>query len=316
MINSFYINNTHVSRKIRKGIVFNEYDFALVDRKEDIVNRFCLKTTEDGTEEITYIDMMIADAVYSLYRTEQSSFSEGMILRALSGDDKQTCRRETKERIRKALEKMARVAFSLDCKKEMRARNIADFDDIVEESFISLVKLKSGNYENTNPPLYQYAEKIHQLIAVPSHLWSLDHKKPVNDSLENIAIKHYLLCRIAVANYDRHTKNLSNLNTIYYYHPAHRKIEENQHPFTGMLFDLGVVSEWEKENGDLVKVTGGDTEEIRYILSRLKNKTHKNTKKILKVLMEMEYIEGYSEVKLRREIIGIKIEPFEKKMTE
>ena len=315
MINSFYINNTNVSRKIRTEVVLNEYTWALADRKEAIKNCFHLDTADKDIirEGITYIDMMIADAVYSLYKTEQSSFSERMILRVLSGDDKQTCRKETKDRIRRSLEKMAGINFTLDCKEEMKSREIIDFDNIQDESFISLKKWKNGNYENTNPPLFQYAETINQIIAIPSRLWSLDHKKPVNDSLENIAIKHYLLGRIAVAN---HKRKLGNFNKIYYYHPSHKKIEEEEHPFTGMLFDLGVVREWEKENGKLVKVTNGDTEEIRGILTRLKNRTHKNTKEILKTLTEMGYIKEYSEIKIGREIIGVEIKPPVKGMNE
>lgn len=328
VLNSFYINNTNVSRKIRTEAFLNKYAWALVgkekagenssDKKKTIENRYRLDTTDKNIaqEGVTYIDMMIADAVYSLYKTEQTSFSEGMILRALSGDDKQTCRKETKDRIRKSLEKMAGIDFTLDCKEEMKSRERIDFENIKDESFISLKKLKNGNYQNTNPPLYRYAETINQVIAIPSRLWSLDHKKPVNDSLENIAIKHYLLGRIAVANYDRREKKYKNLNKIYYYHPSHKKMEEEEHPFTGMLFDLGVVREWENENGKLVKVTNGDTEEIRGILSHLKNRTHKNTKEILNALQEMGYIKAYSEIKIGREIIGVEIEAPAKKITE
>lgn len=321
MINYFYINNTNVSRKIRTEAILNVDCWALARRektdknssnkKKAIHNLYRLeaKDTDIIREGVTYIDMMIADAVYSLYKTEQFTFSEGMILRVLSGDGKQTCRQETKDRIRKSLEKMAGIDFTLNCKEEMKARERTDFFNIVDESFIALKKGKNGNYGNTNPPLYRYAETINQIIAIPSRLWSLDHKKPVNDSLENIAIKHYLLSRIVTANYDQREKKYKNLNKIYYYHPSHKTIAEWEHPFTGMLFDLGVVREWEKANGKLAKVTNGDVEEIRGILARLKNRTHKNTKKILNALKEMGYIEECNDIKIGREIIGVEIQP-------
>ena len=81
MLNSFYINNTNVSRKIRTEAVLNRYAWALAgrekagenssDKKKTIENRYRLDTTDKNIaqEGVTYIDMMIADAVYSLYKT-------------------------------------------------------------------------------------------------------------------------------------------------------------------------------------------------------------------------------------------------------
>ena len=91
MINYFYINNTNVSRKIRTEAILNVDCWALARRektdknssnkKKAIHNLYRLeaKDTDIIREGVTYIDMMIADAVYYLYKTEQFTFSEGMI---------------------------------------------------------------------------------------------------------------------------------------------------------------------------------------------------------------------------------------------
>lgn len=319
MISSFAINNTYASRKIRMGILLNKFEDVLAHHErethKEIMNR--LKIESEGNthyERITYIDMMIADAVYSLYKTEQTSFSEGMILRALSGDDNQTCRSEVRDRITGSLKKMGDLKLIFNCREELENRNIEGFEDI-KETFLPLTILKSGKYQNINPPLYEYAELVNQIITIPMGLWNLGNERPVNNSLENIAIKHYLIHRIEVANYKRKGKRkLDNLNKIFYYHPAHKKLEEDEHPFVGMLFDLNIVSEWEKRTG--IKLNElGDVDEIRSYLSKLKNPTHKNTVKILNTLKEIGYIKDYELIKgIGKEIIGVEIKgPIKKK---
>ena len=306
MINSFCINNTHVSRILRTGARLNVHTFALV--APNIETEFRLSSEDNN--RITYLDMVIADAVYSVYQTQATLFSEGILLRVLSGDEKQTCRKETKEKIASSLKKMANIEFTLNCSEEVEARKIdeCDFSEEHTEPFLILETLNSGKYRTTNPLLYRYADEVNkQLISVPHKLWCLDHKKPVNDSLENIALKHYLLHRLAVANHNYDNKSFANLNRIYYYYLSHKKREEGESPYTGMLFDLGIVSAWEKENGKLYDKYGKDIHSMRLELSRLKHHVHGKTRKILDALVEIGYIEGYSFIKEGKEIIGIQI---------
>ena len=313
---TFYINNTPVAKRIRNGITSGSYS-VITEYSHRTETKFSIYEKDDSDndfERLSYVDMMICDAVYTLYLTNQPFISPGIILRILSGDSKQTCRPETVKRINDSLVKMSQLEFTLDCDDELKRRKIKDpiLEETEKTDFIELKKYSDkGNdyqYSNTKPYLYHYAERLKQLVPVPWDIWSLYGTKPFRNSLDFIVLKHYLIHRILVANYNSQKKNLQNMNTIYYYH---RSKNQNDNPYTGMLFDLDLVAWSDPDNPEDEKRNLGRIEfesNLRQILSKCKIPVHKNTKIILDVLKSHEFIHDYKEIKSNgKEVIGVQI---------
>ncbi len=345
---TFYINSTLVANTIRKGIDYGKvYSIKSVKQaKTDLIiednnesSDLIIEGNDKSSERISYIDMMIMDAVYSLYCTNETWISPGKILRMLSGNEKQTCRKETRKRINHSLEKMAALNINLDYAEEMISRK-KELAYKGEVAFIELDKLKKNEshkskkishklkkvksykwkkiksykwkekgtkYSNLQSPpvLYEYAECLKQMISIPWDVWKLEdgEKSKKRDSLDNLALKHYLFQRIHTANYLKNKNPKSHMERIYYYRSTRNK-EKN--PYEGMLFELGIVA-WDKisVNEDGKK---NDMEAVRKKLAVIKRKIHENTKKILESMIKIGYIGGYTLIKgIGREIIGVEI---------
>lgn len=330
-----YINNTLIARNIRKGIyegtvIINtnneaSVEYFLTSNKNDDLSE---ATDANKTVELTYIDMMIADAVYSLYETNQSYFTPAMILRVLSGDEKQTCRPETKLRIHESLERLKNIHIKIIIPEGLRNRKKLNSDGY-EGNFLELEELERGKikvtvkgeeekkeieevkkYRCVGMPLYDFAKDLNQIISVPTDLLGYKGGKSTKDSLDNIAIKHYLVHRLEVANYKGKKGTRRNMNTIYYYHLPKRKDPK----YEGMLLDLNLAKKMEDflaEQTNTENKTAYEREKMyRTYLSKSKNRLHRN---LLKIIEEF-YIAGYIGEKAPelihgdgKEIVGLRI---------
>ncbi len=301
---NFYINSTLVANTIRKGIDYGKvYSIKSVKQANtDLLIENNNKSSE-STEPISYIDMMIMDAVYSLYCANDTRISPGKILRMLSGNEKQTCRKETRERIRNSLKKMTELYINLDYMEEMKWRK----KELAYKGKVAFVELTGLNNEGAKysileslPVIYEYAECLQQRISIPWDVWRFYAGKEsvMQDSLDNIALKHYLFQRIHTANYLKSKNPKSRMEKIYYYHLKN-------HRYEGMLFELGIVSREEiTDNADGEK---NNNEAVRKKLAVIKRKIHENTKKILEIMIKKEYIiDGFTLINgSGREIIGV-----------
>ncbi len=291
---TLYINNTLISRYIRQGI----YEKKIELETEKATISYSL-VADDKAKKLTYIDMMIADAAYSFYKTDQSFFTPAMILRVLSGNDTQTCTTKTARVIEESLKRLSSFKISIECSEQMKTRGLKyDPDEYKDVAFFTFKKIEGANYTQYAPsrlPLWSYAEKLNQMIAVPTKLLGCNGIGETRQSLENIAIKHYLIHRLEIAFYKGKSRNRNPRNkmaSIYYYHIPHEKGADK---YTGMLFDLNIA----------------DGNESRTELAKLKHITHKNVKKTIKDFMKptVKYLEEEpKEIKGDgREIVGIRI---------
>lgn len=234
-ISVLYYNNTKIANEIRKG----EYEIgttkdidcgrsrsekyyiegkAIEKQQEEIWISYTIdfwdsKDQKNG-EIISYFDMMIADAVYTLEANAVPVIYPKKIYELLSGDENVTLKPDKKAAIEHSLEKMGRLKIMIDCTRAGKGKYIYKEERDLERyegRFLPLEKRgEKGYYYQEIPPLYRFATAFNlngQFLSFPMDrlrvFGSLPDQKGRETKLpaseENLKLVNYLLHRLAVA---------------------------------------------------------------------------------------------------------------------
>jgi len=281
MVNDqIYFNNCFVANDIRKNgdSGFFELNVGERGKKNKVlavqykleVNKFC--DTEDNNlpyhNQLTYYDMVVADAIYTLENNGHTSFKTGQILRIMSGNNKQTITKEKRKAIEMSILKLSSTYFWINCTSHINAIYGAKRmgpETIYEGKFLDIVKMSEQNsIVNIRMPLYRYAAYVRQIIPVPIEL--LRHQKAnqkLQDTDEVVLIKRYLLHRLEVMRYGG---NKMINRTISYCRLSHASPSE-----TGGRKEVGLMPEIGIQRSD-------------YTPASYKNKKSKVHNQIIKIL--------------------------------
>lgn len=229
-----YYNNTKIANEIRKG----EYEIGVtkyIDCGRSRVKRYHFQEQEvikrpeeiwvsykidarnpidrEKRETISYFDMMIADAVYTLEANAVPVIYPKNIYELLSGDERVTLKPDKKAAIERSLEKLRRMKITINCSGAVRGKynykeeiNMERF----EGSFLPLEKRgEKGYYYQEIPPLYRFATAFNlngqflsfpmgrlQVFAPLTEKEGREAKLPASE--ENLKLVNYLLYRLCV----------------------------------------------------------------------------------------------------------------------
>ncbi len=218
----YYINNCKVADLLRKKeleYVSSKSKWNNVDvghkKKGDSVERVFTKVKlvrEDAEETapIDYFDMMVADAIYSLWTSlGMDEITPLDIHRVMAGDAERTMTKNSREEIVSSVDKLASTRIIIDCKDEMAGRKDGKANLSYDDWFVDCEKIeyegdeekkrasdKNGREKKKkikyiiydNMPLYAYAEDLRQIISVPITLLdtrSMPERTSKNEKAEN-----------------------------------------------------------------------------------------------------------------------------------
>ena len=248
--NDLYINNTRIANILRwhpDSYELNEpcelkiTKWEPIDGEEDedddsessqnfgyeMTSR-TISFTINGKEKLTYFDMCVADAVYSIAATGAKIIYVKTIWEVLSGDtDVKFSRADSniKKEIEESIQRMINTWITITDEIGI---------DIVQKQFINIRRRSEGElgYDYIGiAPLYRYAEDINgEIISIPVsllavHMYEKNCFKPVplisddgtqhkwKATIENAVLAHYLLHRISIYRKSNRSRYL-NFSTI------------------------------------------------------------------------------------------------------
>lgn len=261
-----YINNTKVANEIRKynNLPGHAWSVSVSGKDKN------LKVIYAITSDLSYYDCAVADAIYSLYKSDYDTFSVRHILHVLSGDEKQTLSAQKKANIEDSLTRLSKTELVIECTDEMRKREKIAPEETCElrGPFLTLTKTgKKYRLEDiSDMPLYQYAEMNKQFISVP---WEHLDVTSLTNTNENIVIKRFLIQRLEIM---RNPNNRVLERKIIYSRTGGKD---------GMLADIGIQRKDYSEAGWKNKI----------------RKIHNAVTTILDYYKYKEYIEDYKEIR-------------------
>lgn len=216
-----YVNRTYVANEIRKGNCKAGYDNVkgLHFGKKSYVCYKLYQGDFGSDARLSYFDMMIADAIYTLWLNNRPIYAKSIWI-LLTGDEGITLKKEKKEEIEKSIHRLQETTIKIEYQKGNYG--IALENEEEEAVFEGPVFSFEARAKETSPyvlkcisPLYLYAE-----IQGQFHIFSweqlrlcqterkagskkielvLDEKgnaKKMQSTIENTVLKHYLLRRM------------------------------------------------------------------------------------------------------------------------
>ena len=208
-----WVNRTLVANEIRMGRyemnVWNRVILGIGKDGEDLYAEY--KIT--GEERLTYFDLMVSDAVYSLETEEVNLIKIKTILKRLTGDDNISAHAWKMDMVKKSIEKMRNTTIEIRRGNSKSIGLIYDpkewlQTEVIKDRFLPLTaKEKTSYFYHSIPPLYRYAEALQRLIAFwPNELCLKEEseteapaaKKLLEDNIENMILRFYLLYRIKI----------------------------------------------------------------------------------------------------------------------
>lgn len=236
-ISVLYYNNTKIANEIRKGEYTSGEEKQIncgrnrrVEKwenkkweKEEIFVSY--KIGNKGDKKLTYFDMLIADAIYTLEVNDVPVLYPKKIYELLSGDSDVTLKPDKKAAIEESIEKMRNMSVTIDCSRAANIRHIYDDEKknkIYEGRFLPLEKKGEKGYCYTElPPLYRFATAFHikgQFLTFSvDKLRILDAKGvKLPAAEENIKMACYLLWRISMMTGRKGMGSHKNSRTIRY----------------------------------------------------------------------------------------------------
>lgn len=215
-IDVLYINRTKIAQEMRKGHMEGK-DLVVGRAFGDLPAPTVSYRLENGP--LSYTDLMIADAVYTLMKHRVKRIYARSVLEVLSGVDGITLRPERKEQIEDSIRRMMNAHITIDRTGSLGYGFVYD-DEIrlttLEGPFLPLKEEKNGfSYDcNVLPPLYQYAEILNgQFFSVASRHLEKIFSDSLPTSMENLSIAHYLFCRTDMIPRKRYNKKKYNAGT-------------------------------------------------------------------------------------------------------
>ena len=183
----FSINNTKIANCIRR-----ESNLSETRNLVRVSSRTNKKTVSQFviTQDLSYWEMIIADAIYSIQLQGDKEFTPRKILTMITGDDCIDLQKDRKELLEKTIDKFCHLEIDIYCPEESNSK----INERYEGTFLSVKAKKNGNgYQFTKShamPLYAYGEAKTQMITVSRELLNVPFKTKRND---NIILTHYLI---------------------------------------------------------------------------------------------------------------------------
>ncbi|MCM1497521.1 MAG: hypothetical protein NC124_03550 [Clostridium sp.] len=277
-IKNILINNTLIANQLRQGKDIAGYKKTVnVGRKGSQV-----MVSYGISKNLSYFDMTVADAVYTLHMNKFETISAGQVMRVLSGNPQQSLSRSKKREIEESIEKLRETMLWIDCEKEMLARGTdrSFIDSELYRRFLPCEKTPAGKYRFTGKmPLYEYMDGVNrQMIAAPVEWLRFPNRGKDGDGIksdttENVLIKWYLIQWLSVM---KNPNNQYTGNKIDYWNISYAAPDM----YTGMLPQLG-------EDREACSTSAWN---------RKVERIHKKVVTILECYKEMGYIEGYEPI--------------------
>lgn len=196
----FIMNNCKIANELRKY-----RDLA------GAINRVTLSADPGNyaeyiiTQDLSYLDMITANAVYSLWRSGEGKdgFRAETVGQVMAGNMERRLRPEKQVELEQRLQRLAGTELYI----------LADHDKQVEQDVYEgpLLPLtwESGQrrfYFQTNGqmPLYQYAQEKNQLLAIPFSRLRDDqaaNQTKLNNNDRTLLLRHYLLQELEILLY-------------------------------------------------------------------------------------------------------------------
>ena len=321
-IRVLYYNNTKIAGEIRKqhykegeDNVINVGRSRVHKKGKEIIPKKTVNVTykidSQNGGKLTYFDMMVADAVYTLESNNVPVIYPKAVYELLSGDSAVMLKPDRKREVEDSLDKMNRTAFTLDCSGAVKEGAVYDGEkEIINDSFLPIQRKETNGYVYSElPPLYQYAMLNEQVLVFSKELLLVRDEQGVKmpASIENLSIIHYLLWRISMMRSHGQGHVLSN------------KIRYDDYDGgEGMLNIIGIVRpenkySWKRKRDQLCGITKikmnkeGKETEIKHEKGKIE--------KILDYYVRIGHISSYrryydddrSKGKRERVIIGVKV---------
>lgn len=310
---NLYINNCKIADYLRKEELYycdpeDEEDIISVDvgrkhgdkslQNEVITKIKLVKEDTEATfdeELIDYFDMVVADAVYSLWKAEMEVVTPLDIFRVMSGDANRTLSAQRRDEIITSMDKLSSVYIDIYCEEEMISRGNNKVD-IISRKFLPCEKWETSGLEEEpregektrksktliryyltdKMPLYEYAEYSSQIIAVPLSLISTDRavkdestiRKVKSDTNDVVLLKHILIRRIEVMRNEKNNTNERRISFI-------RRNSNGDKKFTGLLPLMGISRNY-KGPREVVEVSELDEKRKSINANPMKRKTRVN----------------------------------------
>lgn len=198
----FIMNNCKIANELRKyrdltGCVNRA---GLSDDPENYVEYVI-------TREMSYMDMVTANAVYSLWRSGEgdNGFRAETIGQIMAGDMARRLRPEKQDEIEERLQKLAGTELYILADHDQQA-----MQEVYEGAFLPLTwetgrsRLRFRFKDGGQMPLYQYAEERNQLIRIPVSLLRDDEalgQTRLNNNDRTLLLRHYLLQELEIVRY-------------------------------------------------------------------------------------------------------------------
>lgn len=232
-IDKIFINNTKIANDIRKIKDVGGYvERTNVGQKEQP-----LMTMYYLSEHLSYLDMCVADSVYTLSMFGIDNISVGQVMRVLSGNMRQSLSSAKKNKIEESLQKLRNTEIRIDCTEEMTERGFSGekVNMKIVRSFLPCEKISKTKYHLTDRmPLYEYAELSGQIISAP--IWLLDDPGTLqSDTWDTVLIKRFLVHRLEIMKYNNDYKG----RKIIYFRRSH----DGENKYAGLLPMIDVERE-------------------------------------------------------------------------
>lgn len=248
--------------------------------------------------EITPFDLAVMDCVYTLFLYGVSDFTPEMVARILSGKLDKDVTREHARTICRSLDKLSLIQIRIDCSSEFQQRKIISKEQKVQYTTYLLpleqIQVLSANHQAVmngyhliqKPALFEYAEKVHQIISFPLELLQAG---ALSDTPEALLLKRTLLRRIECM---KSEKNHYCSRDIRY-----ERYDNSSKRMKGLFSEIGICKEafstcsgswWRKKRSTL----------------------HQKVTAILDSFVTASYIAGYRVLRDGQTVTGVRIRLF------
>ena len=212
-IHALYTNETKIAHILRKG----EYETGIEREIQTGAGKdYFLTASFCVDKKLSYFDLMVADAVYTLYFWGKEKIYPKNILEILSGDETATLKPQNhgndtldmRSQIIESLNKMQDTTIEISQRRNAKIDNenakestIVAFE--AKDKFLPLKEEAKNVYCSTSkPPLYKYAEFFNgQLFTIPRRMLLIktEDKKKMPNSMDNLKLRHYIARRRIMA---------------------------------------------------------------------------------------------------------------------
>ena len=200
------------------------------------------------TRELSYMDMVTANAVYSLWRSGEgdNGFRAETIGQIMAGDMDRRLRPEKQDEMEARLQRLAKTELYILADHDQQAKQEAyegPFLPIIWESGKS--RLRFHFRDKGQMPLYQYAEDRGQLIRLPVSLLRDDEKQgqtKLNNNDRTLLLRHYLLQELEIVRYPANRVDRRELRLL--------KRDEAGNEY-GLLWTLGLTAEEKNQTAEV-----------------------------------------------------------------